>query len=81
MSKRKQKSEIIVTGDADLGELLKSMIDESGKSRYAIAEATGITEAALSRQYNGKAATTLKTLAKVGEAIGYRVTVQITKAE
>jgi len=75
----KQTKSIVITDDADLGVLLRSMIDESGISRYAIMQVTGITEASLSRMYNGGASTTLATLAKVAKFIGYRVTVEIKK--
>jgi DNA-binding phage protein len=80
MSKKKQR-EIIVHDGSELGGLLKTMIDEAGVTRSSIVQATGLVEAALSRQYNGKATTTLATLAKVGEAIGYRVIVRIEKTE
>lgn len=79
MAKKKIEA-VIVDGD-ELGELLRAVIDEGGATRYAIAQATSIPEAALSRMYNGKASTTISTLAKVAALLDYRVVVRVEKIE
>jgi transcriptional regulator with XRE-family HTH domain len=64
------------TGD-DLSGLLRTMIDESGQTRYAIAHAAGLSESTLSRMYTGKRPTTMETLHAVAEHLGRRVVVRV----
>ncbi len=68
----------IIEGD-ELGDAFRKLIDESGVSRYEIANATGMQQPALSRMYNGQANVTLKTLAKVARHLGFSVSVVVEK--
>ena len=82
MAKKKaSKSEVVIASGDELGELLRTIIDASEMTRYAIAQATGIKESGLSRSYNGKTGTSLAMLASVGELVGYRVVVRVEKIE
>jgi hypothetical protein len=81
--KKQAANEVVIADGSELGDLLRRMIDESEVTRYAISRATGtdekkgITEAALSRMYNGGATTTLATLARVADALGKSVVVRV----
>jgi DNA-binding phage protein len=75
--KASQGPEVIFQSGDDLRGLLVDLIDASGQTRYAIAKASGLPESTLSRAYNGKATTTLETLAAVARATGRRVIVRV----
>jgi transcriptional regulator with XRE-family HTH domain len=74
--KSKAVEVVYKTGD-DLSILLKTLVDNSGLSRYAIAKAAGITESTLSRMYTGIRPATMETLARIANALGYKVVVRI----
>jgi hypothetical protein len=59
---------------------IRKLIDESGQSRYAISDATGVDEAALSRFMSGKVGLTTKTLDTLGEYLGWRVVAETPRA-
>jgi hypothetical protein len=77
MKKPQIKTEVVYKTGDDLGILLKSLIDNSGRSRYAIAKAAGITESTLSRMYTGVRPATMETLATIASTLGCRVVVGI----
>ena len=53
---------------------LKRLIDESGRSRYDIAQASGVTQGQLSRFVNGLVGMNPESMEKVADALGYRLT-------
>jgi len=67
---------VFQTGD-DLGGLLRSIIDDSGLTRYAIAQQAGLSESTLSRMYTGKRPATIETLRAVADTLGRRVVVRV----
>ena len=58
-----------------LSDAVRKAIDDSGESRYAIAQATGIDESALGKFYNGHRGITTDTLDRLGEYLGLRIVV------
>ena len=76
MSKSKSIEVVYQSGD-DLASLLRSIIDGSGLTRYAIAKQAGIAESTLSRMYTGSRPATMETLNAVAMAIGRSVVVRV----
>lgn len=72
-----KRIEVALTDGGDLGEVLRAVIDQSGLTRYAIANQAGISEATLSRFYTGSRPTTLETLTKVCESLGRTLKVRV----
>lgn len=58
-----------------LSDQVRQAIDDSGLSRYAIAQETGIDESALSKFYNRKRGFNTDTLDALGEFLGLRIVV------
>ena len=67
---------VFQTGD-DLSGLLWTLIDESGLTRYAIAQQAGLSESTLSRMCTGKRPPTMETLRAVADAMGRHVVVRV----
>ena len=59
-----------------LTDQVRQAVDESGKSRNAIAKATGIDKGALSRFMSGKRGLSLTTLDVLGEVLSLRISVE-----
>jgi len=78
MSRKPTKAAEVIfhTGD-DLSGLLRAMIDDSGLTRYAIAQQAGLSESTLSRMYTGKRPATMETLVAVANTLGRRVVVRV----
>jgi transcriptional regulator with XRE-family HTH domain len=53
---------------------LRQVIDDSGLTRYRIAQATGISETALSLFYNGQRGLSMKALNALGEFLQLKIT-------
>jgi transcriptional regulator with XRE-family HTH domain len=53
---------------------LRQVIDESGLTRYRIAQETGISETALSLFYNGQRGLSMKALNALGEFLQLKIT-------
>ncbi|MCB9840975.1 MAG: helix-turn-helix transcriptional regulator [Phycisphaeraceae bacterium] len=53
---------------------LKRLIEASGRSRYDIAQASGVTQGQLSRFVNGLVGMNPESMEKVADALGYRLT-------
>ncbi|MBU0637318.1 MAG: helix-turn-helix domain-containing protein [Planctomycetes bacterium] len=63
----------------DVGRLLddiRAAIAESGKTRYRIAQDTGISQAQLSRLMSGKRGLSLDALEKLADALGWEVVIR-----
>jgi transcriptional regulator with XRE-family HTH domain len=58
-----------------LGDQVRKAIEDSGYSRYRIAQETGISQAVLSRFVNGKASLTLDTTEKLSKLIKLEIRV------
>ena len=56
-----------------LSDEVRQAIDDSGLTRYRIAQDTGIDQAALSKFYNGQRGITSDTLDRLGEYLGLRI--------
>lgn len=69
--------EAAFSDESGLSGLLVKVIDESGMTRYAIAQAAGINESTLSRMYTGKRPATMETLNAVCNATGRRLVVRV----
>lgn len=54
----------------DLEQHLRRAILECGRSRYRLAQETGVAEAVLSNFVNGNRSLTLRTAAKLAKALG-----------
>ncbi len=52
-----------------MADQLRQAIDDSGMTRYRIAQETGINEAALSKFYLGQRGLSMKALNKLGECL------------
>ncbi len=81
MAKNNRAKELVVFEGDDLGALYRKLIDDSGQTRYAISQSSGIPQASLSRCYNGLTAVTYEAFKKVAEALGYSVNVQVRKSD
>ena len=57
-----------------LSEQVRQAIDESGLTRYRIAQETGIDESALSKFYNGQRGINTDTLDRLGECLELEIT-------
>jgi predicted transcriptional regulator len=78
MSTKKTKAaEVVFQNGDDLSGLLRSMIDDSGLTRYAIAQQAELSESTLSRMYTGKRPATMETLVAVANTLGRRVVVRV----
>lgn len=58
-------------------ETLRSLVDGSEMTRYAISQKTAISESVLSKCYNGGRVPTLDTVQRVAKCVGAKVRVQI----
>ena len=56
-----------------LTDQLRSAIDGSGMSRYAVAKAIGLDQSTLSRFMSGKAGLSIETIDKLGEFLGLQL--------
>jgi transcriptional regulator with XRE-family HTH domain len=56
-----------------LSDQVRQAIDDSGLTRYRIAQETGIDESALAKIYNGKRGFNSNTLDILGEYLGLRI--------
>jgi len=56
-----------------LSDQIRQAIDDSGCSRYRIAQATGIDESSLAKFYNGHRGLTLKSLDRLGKFLKLRI--------
>jgi plasmid maintenance system antidote protein VapI len=56
-----------------ISDAVRQAIDECGESRYSIAKATGIDQAALSKFYNGQRGITTDTLDRLAEYLELRI--------
>jgi len=65
MAKRRSKKK--------LSDQIRQAIDDSGRTRYRIAQETGIDESALAKFYNDKRGFNSGTLDILGEYLGLRV--------
>ncbi len=63
----------------DLNEVFRDIIDQSGKTRYEIAKALGITETTLSRPYSSNAGLGWKLLQSVADAVGATVVAKVKR--
>ncbi len=61
---------------ASIAEQLRLAIEQSGKSRYRIAQESGVAEAVLSRFMSGERDLKLSTANKLCEAMGLRVVLE-----
>lgn len=59
-----------------LSEQLKRAIAESGKTRYRIAQESGVSEAALSRFVNGERGLNLASLDALGKVLGLEMVIR-----
>lgn len=75
----KKRKPLVVAQGADLSEVLKSVIDDSGLTRYAVAKAAGIPESALSRAFSGSRSTTWDLLQAVCNGLGLSLTAQVER--
>ena len=57
-----------------ISDQLRKVILNADKSRYRIAQETGLSEAALSRFVNGVCGLSLDSIDKVGECLGLEIT-------
>ena len=64
MAKRRSKK---------LTDQVKQAIDDSGLTRYRIAQETGIDESALAKFYNGHRGLSIEALNKLGKYLGLRI--------
>ncbi len=60
----------------NLSDQLRGLIEDSGKSRYEIAKATGVDQAVLSRFMHGKGGLSMPVLDSLAEYLGWTVTIQ-----
>ena len=60
-------------GKTTLSDQVRQAIDDSGLTRYRIAQETGIDESALAKFYNGKRGFNSDTLDILGEYLGLRI--------
>ena len=58
---------------AIISDQVRQAIDDSGESRYRIAQETGIDESALAKFYNGQRGITTDTLDRIGKYLGLRI--------
>ena len=65
MAKRRSKKK--------LSDQIRQAIDDSGRTRYRIAQETGIDESALSKFYRGKRGFNSETIDTLGEFLGLRI--------
>ena len=63
----------MATKPTPLSEQLRRAILDAPMSRYAISQATGVHEAALSRFVNGQAGLSLDSIDKIGGYLGLRI--------
>ena len=56
-----------------LTDQLRQAIDDSGQTRYRIAQETGISETALSLFYNGHRGLSMKAMNALGKYLGLRI--------
>jgi transcriptional regulator with XRE-family HTH domain len=56
-----------------MSDQIRQAIDDSGVTRYRIAQETGISEAALSKFYNGQRGINTATLDRLGDFLGLEV--------
>jgi len=56
-----------------LSDEVRQAIDDSGLTRYRIAQDTGLDQAALSKFYNSQRGITSDTLDRLGEYLGLRI--------
>lgn len=56
-----------------LSDQLRDAIRDCGRSRYKLAQETGISQATLSRLVNGKGGVSLEYLDKLGDALGLAI--------
>jgi transcriptional regulator with XRE-family HTH domain len=56
-----------------LTDQLRKAIDDSGLTRYRIAQETGIDESALAKFYNGHRGLSMEALDALGEYLGLRI--------
>jgi predicted transcriptional regulator len=81
MTKSKSKTaEVLFRSGEDLCGLLRSIVDDSGMTRYAIAQKTGLAESTLSRMYTGTRPATMETIAVICQMLGKRVVVRVEDA-
>ena len=59
--------------DQKLSDQIRQAIDDSGLTRYRIAQDTGIDESALAKFYNGQRGFNSETLDVLGEYLGLRI--------
>ena len=64
MTKRRSKK---------LSDQIRRVIDDSGLTRYRIAQDTGIDESTLSKFYNGRQGLSMKALDRLGKYLGLRI--------
>jgi transcriptional regulator with XRE-family HTH domain len=62
-----------------LSDQIRQAIDDSGKSRYEIAQATGIDESSLAKFYNGHRGLSMDALDRIGEYLGLRVVISLCR--
>lgn len=56
-----------------MSDQIRQAIDDSGQTRYRIAQKTGIDESALAKFYNGHRGITTATLDRIGEYLGLEI--------
>jgi transcriptional regulator with XRE-family HTH domain len=76
-TKKTKAAEVVFQSGDDLSGLLRAIIDDSGQTRYAIAQQAGLSESTLSRMYKGKRPATMETLRAVADTLQLRVIVRV----
>jgi transcriptional regulator with XRE-family HTH domain len=63
-------------GGKRMSDQLRNIIDGCGRTRYAIAQATGVSQATLSRFMSGERGLPMKTLDRLGEYLGLAIIIR-----
>jgi len=66
---------------AEILDRLRQAIRESGKTRYRLAEDSGIAESALSRLMSGERGLSIETADKLAETLGLEIIIRPVKRE
>ena len=58
---------------------IRRAIDASGKSRYRIAQESGVAESVLSRLMSGERGVSTEVLERLADSLGFEVTLRVKK--
>lgn len=65
--------------DSELLTQIRNLIEASGQSRYAIWQATGISQSQLSKVMAGTAGLSIEAAELLLDYLGYKIQIQVTK--